>query len=95
MLNELTAFPKINKRHILDIAMKYSIVSDFTSILVLETLQQHIAYNICPHPSRTTLYNHYMNYQHNKKQVELENNETKLAAILNLWNARCTWYDKA
>ncbi|CAF4145166.1 unnamed protein product [Rotaria magnacalcarata] len=95
MLNELTAFPKINKRHILDIAMKYSIVSDFTSILVLETLQQHIAYNICPHPSRTTLYNHYMNYQHNKKQVDLKNNETKLAAILNLWNARCTWYDKA
>ncbi|CAF1321913.1 unnamed protein product [Rotaria magnacalcarata] len=91
MLNELTAFPKINKRHILDIAMKYSIVSDFTSILVLETLQQHIAYNICPHPSRTTLYNHYMNYQHNKKQVDLKNNETKLAAILNLWNARCTW----
>ncbi|CAF3230743.1 unnamed protein product [Rotaria socialis] len=95
MLNELTAFPKINKRHILDIGMKYSIVSDFTSIIVLETLQQHIEYNICPHPSRTTLYNHYMNYQHNKKQIELKNKETKLATLLNLWYARCTWYDKA
>ncbi|MCC7159951.1 MAG: hypothetical protein IT281_10500, partial [Ignavibacteria bacterium] len=94
MLNELTAFPIINKKHILDIGMKYSIVSDFTSIIVLETLQQHIEHNVCPHPSRTILYNRYMNYHHNRKQVELKIHDAKLDTVLNLWHARCSWYDK-
>ncbi|CAF4242674.1 unnamed protein product [Rotaria sordida] len=39
MLSELSAFPEKNKKRILDIGLKYSLVSDFTSILVLETLQ--------------------------------------------------------
>ncbi|CAF3196649.1 unnamed protein product [Rotaria sp. Silwood2] len=39
MLAELTAFPEKNKKRIIDIGMKYLIVSDFTSMLVLETLQ--------------------------------------------------------
>ncbi|CAF1540063.1 unnamed protein product, partial [Rotaria sordida] len=94
MLSELIAFPEKNKQHILEIGMKYSIVNDFTSILVLETLQQHIQYNICPHPSRKTLYNDYIKYQQNKTQQESIRSQTKLTAILNLWQARCTWYDK-
>ncbi|CAF5031638.1 unnamed protein product, partial [Rotaria sp. Silwood1] len=94
MLAELTAFPEKNKKRIIDIGMKFSIVSDFTSILVLETLQQHIQYNICPHQSRTTLYNDYMKYQTEKKQQELIKNQEKIVAILKLWQARCSWYDK-
>ncbi|CAF2761232.1 unnamed protein product [Rotaria sp. Silwood2] len=74
--------------------MKYSIVNDFTSILVLETLQQHIKHNICPHPSRTTLYNDYMKYQQNKNQEESTKSQPKMTAVLSLWKARCTWYDK-
>ncbi|CAF5014855.1 unnamed protein product [Rotaria sp. Silwood1] len=89
MLVELTAFPEKNKKRILDIGMKYSIVNDFTSILVLETLQQHIEHNICPHPSRTTLYNDYMKYQQNKNQQETTKTQAKLTTVLNLWQARC------
>jgi hypothetical protein len=63
ILNELTAFPEKNKKNILEIGMTYSILSDFTSIIVLETLQQHIKHNICPHKSRIQLYNDYINNQ--------------------------------
>ncbi|CAF3882294.1 unnamed protein product [Rotaria sordida] len=94
MLIELTAFPEKNKQRILEIGMKYSIVNDFTSILVLETLQQHIEHNICPHPSRKTLYNDYIKYQQNKTQQESTKSQAKLTAILNLWQTRCTWYDR-
>ncbi|CAF2798532.1 unnamed protein product [Rotaria sp. Silwood2] len=94
MLTELTAFPEKNKKRILDIGMKYSIVNNFTSILVLETLQQHIEHKICPHPSRTTLYNDYMKYQQNKNQEESTKSQEKMTAVLSLWQARCTWYDK-
>ncbi|CAF2138506.1 unnamed protein product [Rotaria magnacalcarata] len=94
MLIELTAFPEKNKKLILDIGLKYSIVSDFTSILVLETLQQHIEHQICPHQSRTKLYNDYMAYQNNKKHQESTKAQTKLNTVLSVWQTRCTWYDK-
>ncbi len=94
MLTELTAFPERNKKQILDIGMKYSIVSDFTSIIVLETLQQHIEHNVCPHKSRIKLYNDYIKYQQNKNQEDNTKNQTKLTAVLNLWKQRCDWYDK-
>jgi hypothetical protein len=94
MLTELTAFPEKNKQQILDIGLKYSIVSDFTSIMVLETLQQHIEHNICPHKSRGKLYNDYLNYQTNKNQEENTKKQTKITAVLHLWQQRCQWYDK-
>ncbi|CAF4072095.1 unnamed protein product [Rotaria sordida] len=55
MLSELSAFPEKNKKRILDIGLKYLLVSNFTSILVLETLQQHIEHKICPHQSQLEL----------------------------------------
>ncbi|CAF1128092.1 unnamed protein product [Adineta steineri] len=94
MLAELTAFPEKNKQRILDIGMKYSIVSDLTSIIVLETLQQHIEHKICPYRSRTKLYNDYMKYQQNKSQEENEKKQKKITAVLKLWAQRCQWYDK-
>ena len=94
MLTELTAFPERNKQRILDIGMKYAIVSDFTSIMVLETLQQHIEHNICPHKSRRKLYDEYQNHQ--KKKTEETNNkkQAKITAVLGLWQQRCNWYDR-
>ncbi|CAF3972327.1 unnamed protein product [Rotaria sp. Silwood2] len=82
MLAELTAFPEKNKKRIIDIGMKYSIVSDFTSILVIETLQQHIQYNICPHQSRAALYNDYMKYQTEKKTTRIDQKSRKNSAVL-------------
>ncbi len=94
MLTSLTAFPEKNKQRILDIGMKYSIVSNFTSIIVLETSQQHIEYKICPHKSRKQLYKDYINYQQNKNQEEEKKKQAKTTAVFNLWNQRCTWYDQ-
>ncbi|CAF1535274.1 unnamed protein product, partial [Rotaria sordida] len=91
MLSELSAFPEKNKKRILDIGLKYSLVSNFISILVLETLQQHIEHKIYPHQSRRKLYNDYMTYQNNKKQEVLTKNQSKLTAVLNLWQTRCRW----
>ncbi|CAF4221193.1 unnamed protein product [Rotaria sp. Silwood2] len=71
LLAELTAFAEKTKKRIIGIGMKYSIVSDFTSILVLETLQQHIQHNICLYQSRTALYSDYMKHQAEKKTARV------------------------
>ncbi|CAF4090586.1 unnamed protein product [Rotaria sordida] len=91
MLSELSAFPAKNKKRILDIGLKYSLVSNFISILVLETLQQHIEHKIYPHQSRRKLYDDYITCQNNKKQEELTKNQSKLTAVLNLWQTLCSW----
>ncbi|CAF1017630.1 unnamed protein product [Didymodactylos carnosus] len=89
-LQELSVFKDKNKQIILDIGMKYSIVTDLTSIMVLETLQQHIQYRICPAKSRTKLYNDYMKH---RQTTEL-NKQNKFTRLLNSWQQRCQWYDK-
>lgn len=89
-LNELNAFKDKYKSEILSIGLEYSIVSQFTSLLVLETLEQHLQYRVRPAKSRTLLYNQYM-------QRETQNNQKKtsnISLLLQQWNQTCQCYDK-
>ncbi|UJR12287.1 hypothetical protein I4U23_016464 [Adineta vaga] len=73
ILNELIAFPERNKKRILEI----------------ETLQQHIEHNICPHKSRVKQYKDFINHQRTKEQEEKTGKQEKITAVLNLWQKRC------
>ncbi|CAF0763691.1 unnamed protein product [Rotaria sordida] len=88
-LNELNAFKDKYKSDILSLGLEYSLVSQFTSLLVLETLQQHLQYHVCPAKSRTLLYNQYMQYQ------TIENNKkpNNISELIQKWNQTCQWYD--
>ncbi|CAF1270682.1 unnamed protein product [Didymodactylos carnosus] len=68
-LFELSLFPEKNKKFISDLVKKHSLISDFTSLIILETLGQHIEYKIYPAKMRTKLYNDYLNYQKNKQET--------------------------
>ncbi|CAF4611694.1 unnamed protein product, partial [Rotaria sp. Silwood2] len=89
-LNELNAFKDKYKSDILSLGLEYSLVSQFTSLLVLETLQQHLQYRVCPAKSRTYLYNQYMQHQ------TLENNKktNNISELIQKWNQTCQWYDQ-
>ena len=87
-INELNMFKEKNKSDILSVGLEYSIVSQCTSLLVLETIQQHIKYDICPAQSRTALYNSYLQYQKQKQQKS--NNSSQL---LSNWIEKCDWFD--
>ncbi|CAF3333576.1 unnamed protein product [Rotaria sp. Silwood1] len=89
-LNELNAFKDKYKSDILTLGLEYSLVSQFTSLLVLETLQQHLQYHVCPAKSRTLLYNQYIQRQ------TIENNKktNNISELIQKWNQTCQWYDR-
>ena len=90
-INELNIFKEKNKSLILSIGLEYSIVSHFTSLLVLETLQQHLQYHVRPAKTRTALYNQYLTYEVQEQQKKTDN----IATLVQTWNERCQWYDQA
>lgn len=89
-LNELNAFKDKYKSEILSLGLEYSLVSHFTSLLVLENLQQHLQYRVCPAESRKALYNQYIQHQ---RQQEIKASNDNLE-IINIWNQTCRWYDQ-
>ena len=89
-LNELNIFKEKNKSQILSLGLEYSIVSHFTSLLVLETLQQHIQYHVRPAQSRTTLYQQYMAHEVQQQQTKTNNTPQ----LVQMWNEKCQWYDQ-
>ncbi|CAF1604525.1 unnamed protein product [Rotaria magnacalcarata] len=89
-LNELNAFKDKYKSDILSLGLEYSLVSQFTSLLVLETLQQHLQYRVCPAKSRTLLYNQYLQHQ----TVEQNKKANNISQVIQKWNQTCQWYDK-
>ncbi|CAF1156899.1 unnamed protein product [Adineta steineri] len=89
-LNELNAFKDKYKSDILSLGLEYSLVSQFTSLLVLESLQQHLQYHICPAKTRLALYNQYMQY----KTKENDQKTNNLSQLLQQWNQKCQWYDR-
>ncbi|CAF0778719.1 unnamed protein product [Adineta ricciae] len=89
-LNQLNAFKDKYRTEILLLGMNYSLVTQFTSLLVLETLQQHLQYRVCPAKTRTVLYNEYMQQQ----TKETQKKESNQANVLQQWNTKCQWFDR-
>jgi hypothetical protein len=89
-LQELSAFKDKNRREIIALGMEYSLVTDFTSLMVLETLQQHLQYRICPAKTRTKLYEDYMTHQ----KAEENKKPNKAASLISNWTQYCNWYDR-
>jgi hypothetical protein len=89
-LQELSAFKDKNRREIIALGMEYSLVTDFTSLMVLETLQQHLQYRICPAKTRTKLYEDYMTHQ----KAEENKKPNKAASLISTWTQYCNWYDR-
>ncbi len=60
-LNELVENKKKNKRQIITLATKYGLVTDFTSLIVLEDVQDYIKYDITPPAGLLKAYNRLKN----------------------------------
>jgi hypothetical protein len=69
-LSFLNVFPEKNKDQIVELGRKFQFVTPGTSLLVLETLQQHLEHKIEPHPSRTKLVAQYHAALKQKAQVQ-------------------------
>ncbi|MDP6855515.1 MAG: VIT domain-containing protein [Arenicellales bacterium] len=84
--------PELDRDHLLALGRRYGIVTAETSLLVLETLEQHLEYGIEPPQSRPELKRRWL--ASTKRQKTLENGQTarQFRTVFDLWQARKHWW---
>ena len=92
-LAELMVFQKRNEREIVELGKQHGLVTPFTSLIVLETLEQYVENEIAPPQSLPQMRAEYMKridtieFQQRKQQAD------KLATVLQMWEDRVKWYE--
>jgi len=83
---------ELDRDHLLALGRRYGIVTAETSLLVLETLEQHLEYGIEPPESRPDLRNRWLAYQNRTQKLQDHRKAPRIDHILALWKARTHWW---
>ena len=92
--DELSVRPDRNAEALLALGRQFGIVTPNSSLLVLETLEQHLEHDVEPAPSRTELHAKWR--QHRRKVQERESTRLrrKLETVRGWWSERVEWWEK-
>jgi tetratricopeptide (TPR) repeat protein len=86
----LMADKDAHRDEIADLGRRFGLVTPFTSMLVLETLDDYVRYEVTP-PAE--LLEGYAEAMENKRKVEAEGRAARLEALRAKWRERVAWYE--
>ncbi len=92
--NRLGLWPEENQEALLALGRRFGLVTAGSSLLVLETLEQHLEHRIMPPTSRPKLREAYQRQLGDQEQQERERRLKHVESILSLWNERVQWWEK-
>ena len=78
--------------HMLALSREFGLVTPGTSLLVLETLEQYLEYDIEPPPSRAEIHRKFMLQRRRQLLSEEERKTTQLSTVLTWWQERINWW---
>lgn len=88
-LNELQENPKQNEKQILETGLKYRLVSDFSSLLILDRVEDYVQHRILPPKS---LQKEYFKQLREADKEEQKSNSDHLKSIKKEWKAQQSWW---
>jgi Ca-activated chloride channel family protein len=91
-LAELMAVPRCNEAEIVALGKEYGLVTPFTSLLVLESLEQYVQYEIAPPTSQPEMLAQYERRVGDVERQQRKQRAEKIAQVLRLWEERVTWW---
>jgi len=95
-IDALSPRPSENREELLALGRRFGVVSPVSSMIVLETLNQFMEYNIEPPASRADIYREWSRMRPSEANIQAREREeqnrwmTKLAAE---WKGRVTWWN--
>jgi hypothetical protein len=89
----LAADPERNRGALLALGREFNVVTPNTSLLVLETLEQHLEHGIAPPRSRPTLYAAYHARRGAQAKSAQRHQGDKLRQVLAQWRERVAWWE--
>lgn len=94
MIDDLAALPEENHDQLLALGRKFNLVTPGTSLLVLETAEQHIEHRIEPPKSRPEIRAQYAAAMKAMAAQEDSRRTDKTEALLAMWSERVAWWEK-
>jgi Ca-activated chloride channel homolog len=92
---ELGIFADRNQEELLSLGRRFGLVTAGTSILVLETLEQHLQHGVEPAASRPALRAQYLARSAELAKRKRAEDERALEAVVRAWQERVAWWEKS
>ncbi|HPT47247.1 MAG TPA: DUF2135 domain-containing protein, partial [Candidatus Rifleibacterium sp.] len=92
-VEELLAEKEKNRLDIVSISKKHGVVNEFTSMLVLERIDQYIEHRIIPPASKRDWRDQYFAAVEKADAAVAQTREQKLNSIIPQWEERLRWYE--
>jgi hypothetical protein len=90
----LGLFPEKNEAELLALGRRFGVVTAGTSLLVLETLQQHLQYGVEPAATRPELRAQYLAAAAEQLKLRKAADHDALEAVVAAWKARVAWWER-
>jgi hypothetical protein len=78
--------------HIVELARRYGVVTPGASLLVLETLEQHLEHEIEPAPSRRQMLSEYRRIRERRHADKTAVRSQHVERVVELWRERVRWW---
>ena len=92
-LAELMVFQKRNEREIVALGKEFGMVTPYTSLIVLDTLEQYVQNEIAPPKSLPEIRDEYQRRIDTVEFQKKKQKADKLAAVLAMWKQRVAWWN--
>ncbi len=91
---ELAVFPERHHDELLALGRAFGIVTPGTSLLVLESLEQHVEHRVEPPKSRPQLRDAYLQRMAAGERQARQKRQGKLERVVAMWEARLAWWHR-
>ena len=92
-LAELMIYQKQNEKEIAALGKQFGLVTPYTSLLVLDSLEQYVQYEIAPPKSLPAMREEYLRRIDTVEHQRQKQKADKLAEVLRMWEARVKWWN--
>jgi len=93
-LADLMVFQKRNEEEIVALGKQHGLVTPFTSLIVLDSLEQYVEHEIAPPQSLPKMREEYMRRVDTLEHQQKKQKQDKLNQVLAMWKERVKWWDK-
>jgi tetratricopeptide (TPR) repeat protein len=93
-LADLSAALDQNEKEITALGKQFNLVTPFTSMIVLETVEQYLQHKIIPPRTRPDVYAEFMKRIEQQQSVAQQEEKAKIDRVLTMWNNRLAWWNQ-
>ena len=93
-LADLVVFADRNGEQIVHLGKDHGLVTPFTSLLVLDSLEQYVEHRIAPPKSLAKMRQQYMHRIDTIAAQAKKKRTAKIETVLKMWHSRIAWWEK-